>query len=128
MEQLFIFSNAFPYIVIFYFQKWWTLAVIKLGIIQLLMICSIQFHPNKIRNCHGDGVIALFIWNAYLVNFIQCILFVLRKLPITTVCCEMLDLNRFSIDLRLVSSCRGGLCVCNSGQTNFIMPSEHELW
>ena len=27
VEQLFIFSNAFPFI--FYFQKWWTLAVIN---------------------------------------------------------------------------------------------------
>ena len=64
--------------VIFYFQKCRTLVVIKyikLGIIQLLMICSIQFHPNKIRNCHGKGMIALFNWNAYFVNFLQCILY-----------------------------------------------------
>jgi len=58
----------------FYFQKWQTLAVIKLGIIQLLMNYSIQFYPNKIHNCYGNGMIALFNWNVYFMNFPQCIL------------------------------------------------------
>ena len=47
----------------------------KLGIIQLLMNCSIQFYLNKIRNCHGNSVMALFNWNVYFMNFLQCILY-----------------------------------------------------
>ena len=66
---------------------------IKLDIIQLLMNCPIQFHPNKISNCHGNGVIELVNYNAYFVS-----IFLLHKLPITTA--KIADITRFGIDLK----------------------------
>ena len=48
--------------------------------------------------------------------------FVLRKLPQFVAKPKALTRINLSLVSYLV------LCVCNGGQTNFVVPSEHELW
>ena len=64
-------------------------------------------------------------WQECAVSEFSSMHFVLHKLPITT---KIADIKRFSTDISFISPCRGGLYVYNGDQTNFIMPSDHELW
>ena len=98
----------------------------KLGIIRFLMDCSIRFSPSEIHNHHVNGVMVLFIQSKYFMIF--PLYFVLCKLPITAVSCKSTSISQFRIDSSLFSFCRRSLNAFNGSQTNFITPSEHQLW
>ena len=128
MQHFLNFSNAIPYILYhFVFSKSTSTrhhqTIKKLGIIQFLMDCSIWFRPNKILNCHGNGVITLYLFQTpNLWNFSIHLHCVNCQLP------PFLAKVRALATSGLISSCRGSLSVYNAGQTNFVSPSEHKLW
>ena len=69
------------------------------AIIWLLMTSSIWFHPNKIHNCHGNGMMVLFNQNAYFMISLHVLYYI---------SCKSMSSKQFSIGLSLV---RGILCM-----------------
>jgi len=89
------------------------------GLLYLIPPEKILYLPWKWR----DGTIQL----EHVFREIFVIYFALCKLSIIVVCCKSTSTSQFKINLNLVSSCRGALCICNGGRTNFIAPPEHKL-